>query len=206
MSNVIDLFAKRSDAEQRGIRQRQKLKHFLNVLSEPDRLLGGLFKDAITETASRLHQSWMDCLAFGYQVRQDGGQSAIYFIGRSMLHRNFTGEKNHPPELFQVRFMARPVDVAEQGSYPMLGLAERMDRWITRNHIQETRLIYPAVWLLGALQSPAENFLIKEIRDHNNIFEVHLGSYNGLCRVRIYADALLSDQKTLLDLNLIPGA
>lgn len=206
--NVVDLFAKQDPIQARADKQHQKIKEFVVSIDRPTKPLGSMFATAVQQCQINVHPSWANSLSYGYQIRKPedilGGYAKVYFTGRSVLKRTIEGRQERPWEIFQVRLEPRLIDAEPREWTHPIGLETRYAQWLEQQGLRYADSVYTAFWLLGRLQSVEENFWITEVRMDSPIFEVRLESTNALARVRIYADALRSDETTLINAKLIP--
>lgn len=204
--NVVDLFDKAALIEQRSTKQQQRVKEFATSIDCATRPLGFLFAGAIRYAFRSLPPLLLGGLNYGYQIRKapdDSENAKIYFTGRSVLQRTLKGRQDRGWELFQLRFQPRLTNVTPRTPLPMIGFAEQYGTWLKRQDIQFLPSNCAAFWIMGALMSPEENYWIESIKCDGAIFEVQMASFNTLTRVRIYADALRSDETALIEAGIL---
>lgn len=204
--NVVDLFDKAALVQQRSMKQQRKVYEFATSIDHPGRPLGSVFAQAIRYSYGTLPPLLLGGLNYGYQIRsavEPDEHGKVYFTGRSVLQRTLVGRQARPWEVFQVRFQPRRENVEPRPWAASIGISERYTEWLNRQELRYSPCTCAVFWLVGNLMSPEENYWIESVRADGAIFEVQLASYNALARVRIYADALRSDETALVEAGIL---
>jgi hypothetical protein len=204
--NVVDLFDKAALIHQRANKHLRKVQEFAESIDHPGRPLGCVFAQAIRYSIGVLTAVQSGGMSYGYQIRtaQDARDLAkIYFTGRSVLQRTLAGRQDRPWEVFQVRLQPRRENVEPRPWAASIGISERYTQWLGQQDLRYSPTVCAAFWLVGSLMSPKENYWIESFKTDGPIFEVQLASYNALARVRIYAEALRSDDTALVEAGIL---
>lgn len=204
--NVVDLFDKAALVQQRSSKHQRKVQEFADSIDHPGRPLGCVFAKAIRYSFGIMPPLLLGGMNYGYQIRspqEPNEHGKVYFTGRSVLQRTLVGRQARPWEVFQVRFQPRKENVEPRDWVTLIGITERYTQWLSKQGLRYSPSICAVFWLVGNLMSPEENYWIESVRADGAIFEVQLASYNALARVRIYADALRSDETALVEAGIL---